>query len=425
MEQAEQTLHDFVLNLLSDSQALAAFEQDPAAVLDNAGLSGISAADVQEVIPLVIDYVPAHAEMLDSVLSQLPLDSATGQLGAIQQLQFVTQALGGLPALDTGNVQVGNSDAGGLLHLNTDSQGGVWGLGELTTPVADVAGSLTGDAQHGLDAAFWAATPDGSGNASLQLPGLDSLGQLGQIPGLDTLGSLTGLGGLPSGFSAASDVTDALDSHVSMVTNIVDNNANTASNLLTGAADLTAGALANPTDLAGALSNPAAAVSALTGIAGDYAGYATSSLPAPAGEVAGQVVQTASSTVQGVVDQAGSQLQASPLGDVASHLPLSDATQALGPVQGVVSQVTGALGTGGLSDVTSHLDPSQATHVVTGALNTVTSTVTGTVDSVTSHSPLAGVTDSGNVSTSTTASDHAGLTGDLGHVTDLLHLPGL
>src|ERR1700743_652609 len=103
MEQADQTLHDFVLNLLSDSQALAAFEQDPATMLDHAGLSDISAADVQEVIPLVIDYVPTHADALDAVLSQLPVDSVdTGQLGAIQQLQFVTQALGGRPALDGG-----------------------------------------------------------------------------------------------------------------------------------------------------------------------------------------------------------------------------------------------------------------------------------------------------------------------------------
>jgi hypothetical protein len=410
MEHADQTLHDFVLNLLSDSQALSAFEQDPAAVLDHAGLSDISAADVQEVIPLVMDYVPVHAQVLDSVLSQLPLDSVdTGQLGAIQQLQFVTQALGGLPAVDTGGT-FGNSEAGGLFHLTSDGQGGVWGLGELNTPVANVAGSLTGDVEHGLNAALWAATPDGSGTTNLQLPGLDS------VPGL---------GGLPSGFSAASDVTDALDGHLSSVTNIVENNANTASNLLTGAADLTAGALANPTDLAGALSNPAAAVSALTGVAETYAGYGTSSLPAPANEVAGQAVHTASSAVQGVVDQATGQLQSTPLGDVTSHLPVNDVTHALAPVQGVVNEVTSTLGTGGLSEVTSHLDPTHATQAVTGALSTVTNTVSGTADSVTSHSPLAGVTDSGSASANATASDHAGLVGDLGHVTDLLHLPGL
>src|ERR1700743_3621580 len=97
MEQADQTLHDFVLNLLGDSQAAAAFEQDPAAVLDHGGLSDLSAADVQEVIPLVIDMVPSHADALDTMFSRLPIDSLdTGHLGAIQQLQFVTQALGGM-----------------------------------------------------------------------------------------------------------------------------------------------------------------------------------------------------------------------------------------------------------------------------------------------------------------------------------------
>ncbi|HEY0803471.1 MAG TPA: IniB N-terminal domain-containing protein, partial [Pseudonocardiaceae bacterium] len=66
MEQADQTLHNFVLNLLSDQSALASFEQDPAAVLDQAGLSDISAADVHEVIPLAIDFLPAHTQALDS-----------------------------------------------------------------------------------------------------------------------------------------------------------------------------------------------------------------------------------------------------------------------------------------------------------------------------------------------------------------------
>ncbi len=411
MEQADQTLHDFVLNLLSDSQALTAFEQDPAALLDHAGLSDISAADVQEVIPLVIDFVPAHAEVLDSVLSQLPLDSVdTGQLGAIQQLQFVTQALGGLPAIDATD-RIGNSHAGGLLHLTSDGHGGVWGLGELSTPVLDAAGSVTGDVHHGLDAALWAATPDGSGGANLQLPGLDAVTGLG------------GLGGLPSGFSSLSDVTDTLDSHVAQVTGIVDNNANTASNLLTGAADLTASALTNPGDLAGAMSNPAAAVSALTGIAENYAGYGTQSLPAPANAIAGEAVHTAGGAVQGAVEQVTGQLAATPVGELTNHLPVNDVTHVLSPVTGVVGDLTGSLGAGGLSGVTGHLDPSQATHVVTGALSTVTTTVTGTVDSVASHSAVGSVTDSGSVSA--TASDHAGLTSDLGHVTDLLHLPGL
>lgn len=421
MEQADQTLHDFVLNLLSDSQALAAFGQDPAAVLDHAGLSGISAADVQEVIPLVMDYVPAHAQVLDSVLSQLPVDSlGTGQLGAIQQLQFVTQALGGVgvPGVlgfdSAGNF--GNSAVWGNLHATSDGAGGVAAQGGLHTPLGVVAAAPLDLGPDGVHTTVWAQqTPLGNGSVSVDLPGIG--------------GAL----GMPSGFSAASDVTDALDGQigsVSSVTNVIGNNVNTASNLLTGAADLTAGALANPTDLAGALSNPAAAVTALTGVVGSYAEYGTSSLPAPVNAVAGQAVHTVTSTVQSVAGQATSAL---PTDAVTSHLPVADATHVLGTVTGVVGDVTGslgvgslgngALGVGSLSGLTSHLDPSQATHAVTSTLSTVTDTVTSTVGSVASHSAVSGLTST--VTGSTTASDHSGITSDLGHVTDLLHLPGL
>lgn len=410
MEQADQTLHDFVLNLLSDSQALEAFGQDPAAVLDHAGLSDISAADVQEVIPLVMDYVP-NGDVLDSVMSQLPLDSVdTGQLGAIQQLQFVTQALGGVTNLNYSiNDNIAGNTVWGDAHATVDgglvSEGGVNG-----TPLGDFALNPLDIGPDGVHTTLWAH------NTPL------NMGTTNSLPI-----NLPGLGGLPSGFSAASDVTDALDhvGSVTNVTNVVNNNVNTASNLLSGAADLTAGALANPTDLAGALSNPAAAVSALTGIAENYAEYGTSSLPAPAGEVAGQAVQTAGGAVQGVVGEATSQLQAGPASAVTSHLPV-DPTHAVGAVTGVVSDVTGSLNaTGALSDVTSHLDTSQVTHTVTGTLSTVTDTVSGTVDSVASHSAVGDVTGSGSASASATTSDHAGLTSDLGHVTDLLHLPGL
>jgi hypothetical protein len=436
MEQADQTLHDFVLNLLSDSQALAAFEQDPAAVLDNAGLSGISAVDVQEVIPLVIDYVPVHAQVLDSVLSQLPLDSvSTGQLGAIQQLQFVTQALGGLPGLSTGDVSLGDPNtAGGLLNLTSDGQGHIAGLGELTTPLGGGAGSLTADIQNGVEGALWEHSAAGSVSTDIQVPGL------GSLPGLPGLPSLPGVGGLASGFSAASDLTNALDggalgsvTGAANVTGTVTSNVNTAANLLTGAADLTAGALANPSEVVGALSNPTAAVAALTGVAENYAEYGTSSLPAPANALAGQALQTASGVGDTVVGHVQSVLPTDALSGVTSHLPVGDPAQAVGTVQGVVSQVTGTLGsTGALSGITGHLD---ATHVVTGAVSDVTGTVSGSLDatasasastdgSVASQSVVGNVTGITGAAGSVTTATHA-VTSDLNHVTDALHVPGL
>jgi hypothetical protein len=402
MEQADQTLHDFVLNLLSDTQALAAFEQDPAAVLDLAGLSDISAADVQEVIPLVIDYVPAHAETLDALLSQLPLDSLeTGQLGAIQQLQFVTQALGGIPTFaDAGTL--GNSVVNGFYQLNTDAEGGVWGHAGVESPLGGVAASLTGDVERGLNLAAWDHSGLGHGTADLQVPGLDSV---------------------PSGFTSLGDVTDLLDGTTASTT--VGNAATAAANLLSGAADLTAGALANPTDLAGALNNPVAAVSALAGTGETFALAGTEALPAPLGDTAGQVVQTVGTDVQSVTADVTSHVATGPLGDVSGQLPV-DPTHALSTVHGVVDQVTGSLGTGSLgsiTDVTSHLtDP---THALQSTVTSVQSVVSDTVGNVASHSAVSDVTSTTGAGSLLGSGDHTDVTGELGHVASDLHLPSL
>lgn len=88
-----QTLHDFVLNLLTNPQARAAFELDPEGMLHDAGLSDITAADVQDVVPLVVDYAPVQGITAlapvgeDLGLSALNLDQA----GVIGQLQGVAQ----------------------------------------------------------------------------------------------------------------------------------------------------------------------------------------------------------------------------------------------------------------------------------------------------------------------------------------------
>ncbi|HEX5403382.1 MAG TPA: IniB N-terminal domain-containing protein [Pseudonocardiaceae bacterium] len=418
MEQADQTLHDFVLNLLSDAQAAAAFEQDPAAVLDHAGLSDISAADVQEVIPLVIDYVPTHAQALDAVLGQLPLDSVdTGQLGAIQQLQFVTQALGGIPPVtETGAI---GGLASGALELGNDGQGAMSGLGVLNTPLGGITTGMSGDLEHGLTTATWDHGVTGSGSGNFTLPGLDSL------PGLG--------GGLPSGFSSVSDVTDTLDGHTSPL----GNSTSAAANLLSGAADLTAGALANPAAVAGVLNDPAGAITGLTGTADSFAMMGSQALPAPANEVVGQVVQTAGSATSGVVGNAMSTVQNGPLGNLTSHLPVADATHGLSSVQGVVDQVTGGLtgqlGTGALSSVTGGLDAGSATHAVQSTVSSVQSTVTDTVHStvsdtvgsVASHSAVSDVTSTTGAGSLLGSADHTDVVGDLGHVTNDLHLPSL
>ncbi|HKN98174.1 MAG TPA: IniB N-terminal domain-containing protein [Pseudonocardiaceae bacterium] len=409
MEQADQTLHDFVLNLLSDSQALAAFEQDPAAVLDHAGLSDISAADVQEVIPLVIDMVPAHADALDAALSQLPIDSVDpGQLGAIQQLQFVTQALGGMPALDVAGA-LGNDDSTGAMHIAAGSNG-VLAAGDLISPLGEDFGQVAGDMEHGLTVTMADNGMAGTGSGVFTVPGLDGVS-----------------GGLPSGFSSFSDVTDMLDGNA--MTSSLSNSTTMASNIATSAAELTTSALANPTALAGALSDPAGMMTALTGTADSYAMAVTQALPAPASELAGQAVPQVAADAQNAVGGVAEQVHSGPLGDVANQLPTGDVSHALGPVQGIVDQVTAPL-TG------SAADPSQAvntvTHTVTGTVadpthgvSTVENSVSDTVGSVASHSAVSDVTGSSATGGLLGAVDHGDVTGELSHVTSDLHLPSL
>ncbi|MEU4780024.1 IniB N-terminal domain-containing protein [Micromonospora sp. NPDC023633] len=79
------TLHDFVLNLLTDPDAKAAFDLDPEGALQAAGLTDITPTDVQDVVPLVVDYAPAHG--------LAPIAPVAGQLGADPLLADVTDGV--------------------------------------------------------------------------------------------------------------------------------------------------------------------------------------------------------------------------------------------------------------------------------------------------------------------------------------------
>ncbi|MFG2101249.1 IniB N-terminal domain-containing protein [Micromonospora echinaurantiaca] len=83
-----QTLHDFVLNLLTDPDARSAFDLDPEGALRAAGLNDITAADVQDVVPLVVDYAPVHG--------LAPIAPTTGQLGVDPLLADTTDVVGQL-----------------------------------------------------------------------------------------------------------------------------------------------------------------------------------------------------------------------------------------------------------------------------------------------------------------------------------------
>ncbi|WP_410650783.1 IniB N-terminal domain-containing protein [Amycolatopsis sp. cmx-4-54] len=115
-----QTLHDFTLNLLNDTAARAAFANDPQQVLADAGLGDINAADVHEVVPLVLDFVPvgtvtdltgnaaATADNLagfggvTNAVNGTDGECADGVQGAIDQLTALTAGLPvAVPGADT------------------------------------------------------------------------------------------------------------------------------------------------------------------------------------------------------------------------------------------------------------------------------------------------------------------------------------
>ncbi|MBE1579405.1 IniB N-terminal domain-containing protein [Amycolatopsis roodepoortensis] len=114
-----QTLHDFTLNLLNDTAARAAFATNPQQVLADAGLGDINAADVHEVVPLVLDFVPvgtvtdltgntaATADNLAGFGVTNAVDGTDGECadgvqGAIDQLTALTAGLPvAVPGVDT------------------------------------------------------------------------------------------------------------------------------------------------------------------------------------------------------------------------------------------------------------------------------------------------------------------------------------
>jgi hypothetical protein len=85
------TLQDFVLNLIYDPAARSAFELDPESTLQHAGLGDITAADVQQVIPLVVDSAPVTGLNTPAGVDDLATGVANLDVaGAVSHLQAIT-----------------------------------------------------------------------------------------------------------------------------------------------------------------------------------------------------------------------------------------------------------------------------------------------------------------------------------------------
>ncbi|PXY26307.1 IniB N-terminal domain-containing protein [Prauserella flavalba] len=136
----EQTLHDFVLGLLNDPTSRLEFTQDPTHVLECAGLGDITAQDVQEVVPLVMDY-SGRLPGADALGGDLPVDVA-GLDGAIAQLRTVADAAGQGRSDDSLDLGGFDANLGGTAD-------GIAGSGELFTDQLDAVGAATASLEGG------------------------------------------------------------------------------------------------------------------------------------------------------------------------------------------------------------------------------------------------------------------------------------
>ncbi|WP_433363536.1 IniB N-terminal domain-containing protein [Actinoplanes sp. CA-142083] len=248
------TLQDFVLNLIYDPGARSAFELDPHGTLEAAGLGDITAADVQDVLPLVLDYAPLSNVPAQAGLAQVD-EVTTGVAhldvaGAVAHLQSITAQVGGSTYSHAADLNVAAATTVTADHLlsTVDVTGG---LGLIHDPAAGLDATVvttvdhtTADVAYSAESVVSHAAVTGTLDATVNTAtgvtgGLDVAGVHEATSSL--AGSLTGdLGGtisgtvggvdhtvgglLPDGTvdGVLGDATGVIDHHVSGVTGLVD-----------------------------------------------------------------------------------------------------------------------------------------------------------------------------------------------------------
>lgn len=238
-----QTLHDFALNLLNDSAARSAFGLDPEHALAAAGLGDISAADVHEVVPLVLDFAQVdHLAPLAGGNLTSGFTTDGGQAGAIEGLKALTQNLGSnngdagltntLSSVSTltSSLTNGFSQMNDLTHSLDSSLGGqqLGGLGNTVTGAisdqhlgTDLTSHLGGDVTSHLGS-------DVAGNLNTAIGhGADLGATVGGVG--STVGDLTNslhLGGVDAGHNGldVSHLAGDVTGHLSGVTSGIQHN---------------------------------------------------------------------------------------------------------------------------------------------------------------------------------------------------------
>ena len=218
---SQQTLHDFVLDLLTNPDARSAFDLDPEGALRGAGLTDITAADVQDVVPLVVDYAPgAGLAPLASPVGQLGLDplltdttDVVGQLQSVAQQISVTSSPSGVDvkAGVLGAIAVDPSTAAaGVTVLPGIGLGvGPSGLDTDLAGVSDVAHTLDADVVQPVDAIADPVLGDVTGTVG-DPSGLLGVTDSNLIGGDLTGGVLSGTHGQLGGVVSSLGVDDTL-----------------------------------------------------------------------------------------------------------------------------------------------------------------------------------------------------------------------
>jgi hypothetical protein len=169
------TLQDFVLNLIYDPGARSAFEIDPHGTLEAAGLGDVTAADVQDVLPLVLDYAPlSSVPALDGLTQVDDLTTGVANLdvaGAVAHLQTITAQIGGTASHLTGDLNIAAATTVTADHLVSGLGGSVLGGSGLTS---SLSGGLTSSLLGHAGLGHTTVGVDGLSVAGLDLGGLDA-----------------------------------------------------------------------------------------------------------------------------------------------------------------------------------------------------------------------------------------------------------
>lgn len=142
---AATSLLDFILNLLKDPQAQAVFRASPEQVLAANGLTGVSAADIRETLPLVTDnrYVELNGSHHLVSPSVVPSAGDSGMHAVIHYLHHITR----LYRYDDHGV-----------HAHDPGHGSIWAVGDVTQNLDDghtVTDGPTPGPDYGSGAGHW------------------------------------------------------------------------------------------------------------------------------------------------------------------------------------------------------------------------------------------------------------------------------